>query len=233
MRPFANISGGSRAKINRVYCSRHRGLIACVLLPTYLGSQGRTGAAGATRGKGRSRSPRSSGLKRRSGITGPTKEPRETWGPPGLKDQKGIKAFLGHRGLRERRGTKAHPDRKDNRAQKAKQGDRGSKERQALRARRDPKEIGAKLARRARREKQALLAHKAPKGRERKAHPAAPGPPGPAGATASIVFHVVREDACNNNCTLTCGSGESLASITCTGGTVSVSKEGEAERSLV
>jgi hypothetical protein len=31
------------------------------------------------------------------------------------------------------------------------------------------------------------------------------------------------------NCTLTCASGEMLASITCTGGTVSVSKEGEAE----
>jgi hypothetical protein len=39
----------------------------------------------------------------------------------------------------------------------------------------------------------------------------------------------VRQDACGNNCTLTCGSGETVASITCTGGTVSTSKEGDAE----
>ena len=68
-----------------------------------------------------------------------------------------------------------------------------------------------------------------PEGKGAEGPPGPHGPPGPAGATASIGFHVVREDACNNNCTLTCGSGESLASITCTGGTVSVSKEGEAE----
>jgi hypothetical protein len=59
--------------------------------------------------------------------------------------------------------------------------------------------------------------------------PGPQGPPGPAGATASTGLHVVRTDACGNNCTLTCGSGETVASITCTGGTVSVSKEGESE----
>jgi len=59
--------------------------------------------------------------------------------------------------------------------------------------------------------------------------PGPQGPPGPAAATASTGFHVVRQDACANNCTLTCGTGETLASITCTGGTVSVSKDGDAE----
>jgi hypothetical protein len=49
------------------------------------------------------------------------------------------------------------------------------------------------------------------------------------GATASTGFHVVRQDNCGSNCTLTCGFGETLASITCTGGTVSTSKEGDAE----
>ena len=33
----------------------------------------------------------------------------------------------------------------------------------------------------------------------------------------------------NNSCTLACGSGETLASITCPSGTVSISKNGDVE----
>ena len=58
-----------------------------------------------------------------------------------------------------------------------------------------------------------------------------PGPAGQAGpAGGSTGFHVVRQDSCENNtCTLACGSGETFASVTCPSGTVSISKNGEAE----
>jgi hypothetical protein len=57
------------------------------------------------------------------------------------------------------------------------------------------------------------------------------GPPGPAGqAGPSTGLHVVRQDNCENNtCTLACGSGETVASVTCPSGTVSISKNGEVE----
>lgn len=68
------------------------------------------------------------------------------------------------------------------------------------------------------------------------------GPPGPAGpigpgATAaqtntaqSIGLHALRQETCENGtCNLTCSSGEKLVSVTCPGGTVTISKSGEAE----
>jgi hypothetical protein len=58
-----------------------------------------------------------------------------------------------------------------------------------------------------------------------------PGPAGQAGpAGGSTGFHVVRQDSCENNtCTLACGSGETLASVTCPSGTVSISKNGDTQ----
>ena len=56
------------------------------------------------------------------------------------------------------------------------------------------------------------------------------GQAGPAGPSGSTGLHVVRQDNCeNNSCTLACGSGETLASITCPSGTVSISKNGDVE----
>jgi hypothetical protein len=55
------------------------------------------------------------------------------------------------------------------------------------------------------------------------------GPPGPPGAAASGL-HVVRQDTCDSsNCSLACGAGESLASVTCPQGVVSISKSGDTE----
>ena len=60
--------------------------------------------------------------------------------------------------------------------------------------------------------------------------PGPAGQAGPAGPSGSTGLHVVRQDNCeNNSCTLACGSGETLASITCPSGTVSISKNGEVE----
>jgi hypothetical protein len=75
-----------------------------------------------------------------------------------------------------------------------------------------------------------------------------PGPPGPqgpkgdqgeqgpkaeqsAGSTASPVFHVVRHDNCegSSNCSLACDAGETIASVTCPQGAVSITKDGDAE----
>jgi Collagen triple helix repeat (20 copies) len=56
-----------------------------------------------------------------------------------------------------------------------------------------------------------------------------PGPPGANGAAASGL-HVVRQDTCNSsNCSLACGAGESLASVTCPQGVISISKSGDTE----
>jgi Collagen triple helix repeat (20 copies) len=60
--------------------------------------------------------------------------------------------------------------------------------------------------------------------------PGPAGQAGPAGPSGSTGLHVVRQDNCeNNSCTLACGSGETLASITCPSGTVSISKNGDVE----
>jgi Collagen triple helix repeat (20 copies) len=63
-----------------------------------------------------------------------------------------------------------------------------------------------------------------------------PGPASPPGAataldTAAAGFHVVRQDSCasGSDCKLTCGTGETLASVTCPQGTVSITKTGETD----
>ena len=119
----------------------------------------------------------------------------------GLRVLKESKAFQGRRDPRVRKETKGRPDRKDNKAQREK---RGYKEKQALQARRDPRE---------RREKRARP--------DLKAFPVQPVQPRRPAFTSSGRTLAVT--------TAPCGSGETLASITCTNGTVSISKEGEAE----
>ena len=65
----------------------------------------------------------------------------------------------------------------------------------------------------------------------------APGPAGPAGqagstgSAGSSGLHALREDTCdaNHNCLLECSPGEKLASVTCPGGAVAISKNGDAE----
>ena len=132
------------------------------------------------------------------------RERRENQGPPGPpQGQQGAKAEAGQQGAK---GEAGPPGPQGPRGDQGEAGSQGAKG-----------EAGPPRA------------HKAPRGREKQVRPGRKALPGPSGATASIGFHVVRQDACNNNCTLTCGSGETLASITCTGGSVSVSKEGEAE----
>jgi hypothetical protein len=67
--------------------------------------------------------------------------------------------------------------------------------------------------------------------------PGPQGPPGEKGAKGEIgppaaSFHVVRQDTCDASavCSLTCGAGETLASVTCPGGTVSITKNGDNEK---
>lgn len=56
------------------------------------------------------------------------------------------------------------------------------------------------------------------------------GPPGPAGPAGSTGLHVVRQEACTgNNCDLTCAPGEKIASVTCPGGTMTISSSGGVE----
>jgi Collagen triple helix repeat (20 copies) len=59
------------------------------------------------------------------------------------------------------------------------------------------------------------------------------GEPGPKGENASGVspgLHVVRQDTCDSsNCSLACGAGESLASVTCPQGLISITKNGDTE----
>jgi hypothetical protein len=65
------------------------------------------------------------------------------------------------------------------------------------------------------------------------------GPPGPQGAkgdqgppgTPAPRLHVVRQDSCqdSSNCKLTCNAGETLASVTCPHGAVSITKNGDTE----
>jgi hypothetical protein len=66
-----------------------------------------------------------------------------------------------------------------------------------------------------------------------------PGPPGVQGAkgeqgasgATSLGLHVVKRDTCegSSNCNLACDAGESLASITCPQGVVSITKNGDTE----
>ena len=57
-----------------------------------------------------------------------------------------------------------------------------------------------------------------------------PGQAGPPGSAAGNVFHVVRQDVCEDNkCDLACNAGEQIASITCPGGTISIGKNADVE----
>jgi hypothetical protein len=55
-----------------------------------------------------------------------------------------------------------------------------------------------------------------------------PGAPGPAASTS---LRVVRQDKCEDGgaCKLACGQGEAIASVTCPGGSVTISKDGDTE----
>ena len=57
------------------------------------------------------------------------------------------------------------------------------------------------------------------------------GAPGSAAQATSTNLHVVRQATCDaqNNCNLSCNAGETLASVTCPSGTVSISKNGDVE----
>ena len=56
------------------------------------------------------------------------------------------------------------------------------------------------------------------------------GAPGPAGPAASTALSVVRQDKCEDGgCNLSCKQGEAIASVTCPGGNVSLSKNGDTE----
>jgi hypothetical protein len=94
-----------------------------------------------------------------------------------------------------------------------------------------------------------------PKGEQGMPGPQGPkgdqGPPGPPGlqgakgdkgnkgeqgpkseeASSSSGLHVVRHDTCesSSNCNLACDAGESLASVTCPQGAVSITKDGDTE----
>jgi hypothetical protein len=50
-------------------------------------------------------------------------------------------------------------------------------------------------------------------------------------ASSSSGLHVVRQDTCegSSNCNLACDAGESLASVTCPQGAVSITKDGDTE----
>jgi Collagen triple helix repeat (20 copies) len=66
--------------------------------------------------------------------------------------------------------------------------------------------------------------------------PGPQGPPGEKGAKGDIgppatSFHVVRQDTCEpSGRSLSWGAGETLASVTCPAGTVSIAKEGDGEK---
>jgi hypothetical protein len=55
-----------------------------------------------------------------------------------------------------------------------------------------------------------------------------PGPPGPVGATG---LHALRQASCgpSNACDLTCSPGEKLVSVTCPGGTITITKSADIE----
>ena len=56
------------------------------------------------------------------------------------------------------------------------------------------------------------------------------GAPGPAGPAASTALSVMRQDKCEDGgCNLSCKQGETIASVTCPGGNVSLSKNGDTE----
>jgi Collagen triple helix repeat (20 copies) len=58
-----------------------------------------------------------------------------------------------------------------------------------------------------------------------------PGPTGPAGPMGSSGLHALRQTACGqtSNCDLTCSPGERLVSVTCPGGSVTITKNADIE----
>jgi hypothetical protein len=64
-----------------------------------------------------------------------------------------------------------------------------------------------------------------------------PGPQGPKGekgdkgeqGSSGAGLHVVRQETCDGSCDLACNAGESLASVTCPQGQVSITKNGDTE----
>lgn len=57
------------------------------------------------------------------------------------------------------------------------------------------------------------------------------GPKGEQGASGGASLHVVKQDSCEGslNCNLACNAGETLASVTCPQGAVSITKNGDME----
>jgi Collagen triple helix repeat (20 copies) len=64
-----------------------------------------------------------------------------------------------------------------------------------------------------------------------------PGPQGPKGekgdkgeqGSSGAGLHVVRQETCEGSCDMACNAGESLASVTCPQGQVSITKNGDRE----
>jgi hypothetical protein len=74
------------------------------------------------------------------------------------------------------------------------------------------------------------LGAQGPAGREGpKGEQGPPGPKGEAGPSGAAGLHVVRQDMCEGSCNLACDPGESLASVTCPQGTLSLTKDGDTE----
>jgi hypothetical protein len=59
--------------------------------------------------------------------------------------------------------------------------------------------------------------------------PGPPGPAGPAGEAGSMGLRVLNQDCSGDKCDLACDAGEKLASVTCPGGTVGLTKTGDTE----
>jgi hypothetical protein len=65
--------------------------------------------------------------------------------------------------------------------------------------------------------------------------PGSVGPPGPAGPAGSAgppgltALHALGQDSCIAVCNLACNPGEKIVSVTCPGGTITITRGGEAE----
>jgi hypothetical protein len=67
--------------------------------------------------------------------------------------------------------------------------------------------------------------------RASRVHRASPGPAGPPGPAGSTALHVVSQQSCEGDkkCELACNAGEKLASVTCPGGNIAISKSNDVE----
>jgi Collagen triple helix repeat (20 copies) len=59
--------------------------------------------------------------------------------------------------------------------------------------------------------------------------PGAAGAPGPAGSPGLIALRPLTADPCHSQCNLACNPGEKIVSVTCPGGTMTITKGGAAE----